>query len=1484
MFNVLQSIFYDTDQFKFDCLHYYSTGDSLSPIVKYCVRPNNESNYTMIDPLKISDQYLTFNDLYHLNISSDEILLRTLSINLAETYQFYLDSPIQSNLSNEIFFNCTKPWFGSYCQYSFEFNQNELITNTIEQTCYILLECNRNNPSICLDWREICNGRIECLNNGIDEIECFNLEINECEENEYRCHIGLCIPKIFLDMEFVGVQCLDRSDEIIRENSFSSNYLSYEEYVCQPGEGQFSCGDGNCVEDFHECENNRHLRLFQSISEQKNLSYSCWIVMVCLSKILDQIENRSCDHFMELLKIIEDFQKCHFPLKFPEIPVLFGHIQFLYSRKTIHNFNRTFILKPDYVCYDAQLCDFLEPSFHWENLTCRYGNETGLESNIELTTWKSLIDSIKPYFIGCKTQHHQSINSSHYSSLYHCQNSSKYISKSRLIDGIYDCFLKDDEQVFQLSCSLNQTFRFQCSNETQCYSPLISRNICSSIPINSNEILFYEICNRIIDLPLILINGQYHSDETDCQYWQCNNIYTRCDGFENCLDGKDEINCTEPIILNYFLFCILPENSSLMCLPVNHVNDGMIDCCRVLSNDYRYVQMNNITLETYKYRYWNNTECIEDEDCFVYEKFLELCVDHSQLSNDDDLNNLSNIQNALCRTITTRDISFSLETALVYPPLPDIHINSDENQVDTEMRELFFQNSIQSNPCNYGLHVYHRFSIDNFNSLCFCPPNYYGDRCQYQNQRVSITLVLATVNQSTIYAIIVTLMEDDNDRQEIHSYHQFIYQSKKYCGKPIDIYLLFAKRDKDISKKYNIRIDVFDKNSLIYIISWYLKIPFIFLPVNRVTAFLTLPISRTINSIHCTLQCLNGICIKYQNEERFFCKCYSGWSGARCHIPIDCSMCASNSICISSIQNQPICICPQNRFGSFCRLKLTCPKEHCQNNGQCIVIDERRINDSYVCLCSEQFSGPLCEYQNYRIEISLKNMKIPSYLLIHIYNGISFEQLKPTYTILKKISMFQTDILLYTEHIFQMILVKTSKYYYLAALQTVELSNLTTSISDAQRCPSIDELFNKKLLSMPRIYQLKSYHLLCQHNLNLQCFIDEFYMCLCTREHHSNCFQLDHQMNFLCKDNVYCENDGTCLQDRPICFHGILCLCPDCFFGDRCQFYAKGIGLTLDDLLRYEIRPNRTLNDQSLAVKLNATFLMILFLIGLLNSFLSYLVFENYNSRKVGSGIYLRLSSIISSVIVCILIMKFWFVIYTYMNPSMNRQIVRIGCILLEPILRLFVHMSNWLNTCVAIERAIAVYQGIYFNKKRSRCIARWIIYFLPFLILSSMSYEFIHRDLFDDNEERRVWCVIRYSQSIEWYTRIVQYFHFVVPFLANFFSALFIIVNITRQRMIIRTHFSYKQQLLNQINEHKQLVVSPIVLIILLFPRFLVSLLSKCVKSTQNPWLYLCGYFIAFIPSSFIFIIYVLPSTFYRKQFKQSIITWRQRFRETVK
>jgi len=193
------SNFYITNSLQFDCLHYYSTHPITPTKIEYCLRPTDDSDTTVIDFLNTRDQNYTFDELFDMNVTAYEILLWSASIDLAEQYQYYIDQQNKSLLLKEIFFNCTQPWFGSRCQYSFELNEalsllysdsDALIVN---YACYTFLECNRGGLFLCLDWREICDGRIDCLNDGVDEAQCFDLEINECKTNEYRCHNGLCI-------------------------------------------------------------------------------------------------------------------------------------------------------------------------------------------------------------------------------------------------------------------------------------------------------------------------------------------------------------------------------------------------------------------------------------------------------------------------------------------------------------------------------------------------------------------------------------------------------------------------------------------------------------------------------------------------------------------------------------------------------------------------------------------------------------------------------------------------------------------------------------------------------------------------------------------------------------------------------------------------------------------------------------------------------------------------------------------------------------------------------------------------------------------------------------------------------------------------------------------------------------------------------------------------------------------------------------------
>jgi hypothetical protein len=708
----------------------------------------------------------------------------------------------------------------------------------------------------------------------------------------------------------------------------------------------------------------------------------------------------------------------------------------------------------------------------------------------------------------------------------------------------------------------------------------------------------------------------------------------------------------------------------------------------------------------------------------------------------------------------------------------------------------------------------------------------------------------------------------------IHSYEQFSFTTIWGCSKKFNIYLLYSNRPKNISKNYSIHIDAFDKYTLKYHASWYLSIPFIFLPVNRVTSSLIIPFQSTQSIQTCNFTCNNGgQCIKYLNREKFFCHCPANWTGSFCDIPVDCSDCSNYSVCIGSWNNRSICVCSDKRTGPRCLIPKDCPPNTCQNNGQCISLQDNVNDFLFTCSCSDHFYGLACESERMKLEIVFNDLEISSYILIYI---ITKEEDRPmkTNVFIQKLLHNQQMVTIYTTKLVHIAFLKYSNSYYLAVMQHPRKvhDNIFTSISPSQRCLSTDELFNSSLLVLPYIQRVKYYHLFCQTQSNLWCFFDEMYMCICTTENHANCWKFDHHVSFACRHEDFCQNNALCFQDDITCPSTTICICNDCYFGTRCQLYAKGFGLTLDDILRYEIQRNSTFSQQRISIKVSTAVTMVIFVVGFFSGIFSSMTFQRKGSQQVGCGLYLFASSITSLLIMIIFTVKFWFLILSQIDFIINRAVLQLGCKTIEFVLKGLIYTDNWFNGCVAIERVCAVFLGVNFNKIKSKRIAKWIIFILPILITTTIIYEPLYRGLYDDEEEQRTWCVTHYSQSLQIYNSAIILIHFLVPFIINLCSASFIIIMTARQRNTSQSRLTYKQHLLKQLQEHKQILISPIALVILSLPRLIISLLSTCIKSSRNPWLYLVGYFISFLPSMLMFIIFVSPSDLYRNEFKESI------------
>ncbi|CAF0764851.1 unnamed protein product [Adineta steineri] len=310
-----------------------------------------------------------------------------------------------------------------------------------------------------------------------------------------------------------------------------------------------------------------------------------------------------------------------------------------------------------------------------------------------------------------------------------------------------------------------------------------------------------------------------------------------------------------------------------------------------------------------------------------------------------------------------------------------------------------------------------------------------------------------------------------------------------------------------------------------------------------------------------------------------------------------------------------------------------------------------------------------------------------------------------------------------------------------------------------------------------------------------------------------------------------------------------------------------------------------TLTDQTTLLKVIVALTIIMFVGGLINSILSLITFQNKDLRQAGCGIYLLASSITSFLTISMFTVKFWFVVLTQMDLSIRLSVVRGGCVSIEPLLKLCLYLDAWLNACVAIERAILVFRGVNFNKQKSQRVARWIILILPICIMGSIIHEPIHRELRvvktgTNKVDIERWCVTRYSSSVQQYNTIILFFHLVAPCIVNLCSALFIIFGSARQRSTAQTRRTLREHIYTQLSEHKQLLISPIILLILSLPRLIMSMLSECVNPSNNRLLFIFGYFISFTPSMLIFIVFVLPSKLYRKTFQESFRRWQRLIR----
>lgn len=1376
--------------------------------------------------------------------------------------------------------------------------------------CYTHLQCGTVAGSYCLDWREICNGVRDCVDSNIDEDNCFELELTECGSGEYRCHNGMhCIPTDFLRDTDLLPDCLDKSDETIdhvyNDQCFEGQRLHCAEFLCAPG--LLSCADGRCIE--FECENRRHdLHIEALYSQPPNMTKPCWDAM----RDLVPLNGSSKPLSWSSLEKARDL--CPHILEYPAYPVANGDARLIFD---LDKPVGSRWLVPNVICYNGSLCPFLPPSgFNYLNYSsCRSFQQDNV------STLPHFLFVIRATFAACATvDQFRLADQMESADLYQCTKTNKYIAQSRILDGINDCWHKDDEN-FTESCSLRPiNGRFTCDEHpsTHCFSPLMlhrhgfkcSRSSFDRSRNSPDPLNFQTLCDGFEDRAPILIDGRNQTDETDCPPSSCNTTYTHCNHYWNCPNGFDELGCyqqTNDECGQSAHRCLKPSEKGWMCLNLSRADDGYVDCRGGM--DERMLCRHTHKEHTEKrYRCSFGYECLSLDRvcprfklCDVPLSDTDTCRLHWGGVEPASLTypcsprydqRRSQYQNYLC-LIDERD-----KPKVVY-----FSLNSQRNNqlkavellqmipVAQAAKEIGYRNEIDpilvKGLCHRGFPLYLRNSTSVF---CLCSPDTYGDRCQYQNQRVLITVqFVVEADLHTVFAVLFLLV--DPETGEVESHEQMHYLPIRDCRGKFTFHLLYRTQPKRPRTDYFVRIEIFDADNLQFRDSWIYSLPFPFLPVHRLAIRVYIPAAHSASS--CILNCgAHGRCIRYTNSvKKFYCRCNKGWSGASCAKRFS-SHCAPTSLCagFSLSTLSPICVCPAGWFGSRCYLQHSaCAESPCLTNGRCVPTTShlpsvRSIGKDvpFLCLCPEDRSGNICQYNQSRIQLDFDDPSdIPQFVLVHLVT-VSEKSRPNVMSMIVKVPYDQNSVVFHTSVVINLLFIVYNNVYHLLFRQDdlAPSRQLQIDVSSSPRCLHINQLFSDRtILALHPLHRAKHYHSLCRKRPQLTCFRDsDTYLCLCnTVDRNADCFNFDHTTERNCRNSKYCLNGGQCSQDHPSCPTRSLCSCAECFYGRRCQFSTSGLGLSLDAILGYYIQPSVSFIRQPQVVKISAVLVAVLCSVGLVGNLLTLLTFSSSKIPKTGSGIYLVASSSTALLIIVLLALKFIWLFLTQSGSITDYALLHGTCIAsLDFVIRVCLSVVDWSNACVAIERYFIVSRGLRFRKASSYCAAKWIVMLILLVTTLTTIHDPLHRKLLQDTEERRTWCMVTYSARLQTFDSVMLFTHFLIPFCINLGSALWIILIPALNPSLTLKNRSFYRRIGQQLRDHKRLLISCWTLVILALPRLIIALEMGCLKSQRDPYLSLGAYFISFMPPVLVFVVFIVPSSTYMLELKERLRCFR--------
>ena len=1328
----------------------------------------------------------SFSALKMLHIGSQDLIDWLIPFHLIEQYVDYTTSKDRSSMDGALMIcNCTGEHIGVDCEYELTsrlIESSKLVHNqrgreTISDETLTSFIDGPNCPVV--EWRQICDGIVDC-DDASDEHDCHLLEWHRCEEGEFQCRNGMCIPNEFLfDIAF---DCMDSSDEqeiaeVYRQVSDCSVETSYEcdERLCR--RDQFSCGNGLCVPwsslISHEngCANFRHL------------SYRCdtvdWFVPnakkfvgICqqtAAELKALTDGSSCvsslshllnaDRSEQPQKVRETAMKnillrCPELIRYPERTALSPVLHTFYNKSWMASFYvngknfaiqmprkpHLYCLTGSMVCHGVRMtlandhclarAEFdrlaLFPFNPISHLFCQMAaNQTSFHAYVSLnsssdytcrdTRQRLPLRRINDGYVDClygddeRNNIHTSIGPFRYRCLT-VSSPDQYVSYQQLGNGVDNCLDGSDEIARAVRWS---SFKCNLVHNYACW--VFQANGIDEDRISTVQLAYHQYCNTIWDT----MNGQ---DESNCSSWMCKNGAYQCrrtgqcidrgylcDGEFDCYDGEDELNC--PRRLRRWVledkcntttehFCItngyLEEPTVRRpCVPYAKAGDGSMDCIGGSDERNVFACPDRLMLGL-RFLCDNQTKCLNYtvvcngiDDC--QDRTDELicawnrsrcapgqfaCADGRRCTSGrceakDTCSDKSNWfwcpnSTAMYRAIKHRHVS-SYEVSC-YESSSTQRIDNTSEVLPVVVETRAFVQSILYGFCNRGFYLIRNRT----QPVCFCPPSYYGARCQYESRRVTVRVRLDRRHRSDIPPVLTVLVSLIYNTSEILD-HQFFVDVHSDSAVKYNLHLLYPRpRPRGA---YAVRFEAYHSVHLLSV--WEYEIsPFDFLPVFRLAKILQFP-ARALPWLCSNQLCQNnGTCHTVSNGHHL-CSCTRQWQGRFCERPLSNVKCAGHSV----VRARDICVCPYGYVEPHCFVRNTrCNQSYtCAPNKACYPSSDLPPNH-YWCVCN----GSVCSERNVQITIYRKQTSSLPFLiqLLKIssdYPSIRQQILVPPLTNFPSVTSLKlTDSRNKNEPIPEIALLFTFERReqsvdmilhlpYINCSKTIHNVSIDLSVQQ-HRCRSIEET---------KLRSVKDLRVFCRNATRDGCFLLKHYICYCNSSaiQKSECISY-HQRQTSCG---HCYHQGYCVQGDLRNKSDFTCVCPKCVSGALCQFSPSAFSISLEYL--YEKTGWGTYH--FIAPSLFAAFGMIL-------NGLCLLTFVRPKARKSGTGVYLLINSITSQLVFIALFAR---VLYLHMigRAILSSRISAILCKSLPYTMLSLYYISLWLMAFVTVERAMAV-------------------------------------------------------------------------------------------------------------------------------------------------------------------------------------------------